>query len=227
MTADCIFYDWSCADNYKHCLQVASVSQAAAELEWQADAPASPDVDRRADWPAGPMHHLPHATDHQPTSQSSPQASDAQLSSSFPPRLPGLLTSHDRSGSEELAFQGADSSRASSRIPAHSALSRMLQESSGHEAGSEEDQAAAWCTAPDTLQQGMLHEVDGHHLRACFVKVADKATVTAMLHAHLVCGGPPIHCYKAAWLHGKQHYKSCPNFMDADPASMNAHFFLG
>ena len=70
--------------------------------------------------------------------------------------LPGLLTSHDRSGSEELTFQETESSRASSRIPAHSVLSRMLQESSSHGAGTEEDQAAAWSLPPDILRHGVL-----------------------------------------------------------------------
>lgn len=81
-------------------------------------------------------------------------ASDAQLSSSFPPRLPGLVT--NRSGSEELTFQETESSAASSRIPAHSVLSRMLQESSSQGASAEAEQAIAWSPSPDMLQQGML-----------------------------------------------------------------------
>lgn len=134
-------------------MQVASSSDPIpTSVPWQNDAPHRPGDDRRADWPAGPADDTTESVEAPALSR---QACDAQLSTSFPPRLPGLLTSHDRSGSEELTLQETESSRASSRIPAHSVLSRMLQEGSSHGAGAEEDQAAAWLP-PDMLQQGML-----------------------------------------------------------------------
>lgn len=136
-------------------MQVASSSDPdPGSVHWQRDALHSPDTDRRADWPAGP-------TDDTPEAMEAPApfhpATDAQLSSSFPPRLPGLLT--NRSGSEELTFQETESSAASSRIPAHSVLSRMLQESSSQGASAEAQQAVAWSSSPDMLQQGTLGAV--------------------------------------------------------------------
>ena len=139
-------------------MQVASSSDPnTASVPKQSDAPHSPDADRRADWPAGPADDTPESLESKVSSaHQDVHPSYAQLSTGFPPRLPGLLTNRDRSGSEELALQETKPSRASSRIPAHSALSRMLQESSSH---GEDDQAAAWSMPPDVLQQGMLNIV--------------------------------------------------------------------
>ena len=95
-------------------------------------------------WPAGPAEDSEEAAapDSFTSHHTSPDADSSQLGTSFPPNLPGLLTTHARSGSEELNLHEAESSRASSRIPAHSALSRMLQENSAQEHSLEE--GAAW-----------------------------------------------------------------------------------
>ena len=118
----------------------------------------SPHADRGADWPAGPFEDTsaPAEAPAGPPHQTSPEASDTQLSSSFPPRLPDLLTSHDRSGSDELTFQETESSKASSRIPAHSVLSKMLQESGSHDSSAEEDQGVAWSLPHGGRRQGTL-----------------------------------------------------------------------
>ncbi|DBA90624.1 hypothetical protein WJX77_007676 [Trebouxia sp. C0004] len=130
--------------------------------------PDSPHATPRMDWPAGPAEESQEAaapesfTSH----HSSPNADSSQLNTTFPPNLPGLLTTHARSGSEELNLHEAESSRASSRIPAHSALSRMLQENSAQEHGLEE--GAAWSlgaggeSSPDSAAvRQLLHVVEG------------------------------------------------------------------
>ena len=99
---------------------------------------------------------------------------DSLDSSTFPPNLPGLLTTLSRSRSDELASGDPSSSRASSQISAHSALSRMLQDSSTHEHSRFDDGRAGWTlsagntepaasgNSPDSaaLQQ-LLHVVEG------------------------------------------------------------------
>ena len=106
--------------------------------------PESPHAHLRMNWPAGPAEDSEEAAalDSFTSHHTSPDADSSQLSTSFPPNLPGLLTTHARSRSEELNLHEAESSRASSRIPAHSALSRMLQENSAQEHSLEE--GAAW-----------------------------------------------------------------------------------
>ena len=136
-------------------VQVAGTSHPGVVLpHWPSDAPASPHAVITESWPAGPTNNAHLLPEEPSTSHQSSEAPGTELSSSFPPRLPGLLTSHHRSGSEELAFPGAESSRASSRIPAHSALSRMLQDSSSHGEGCEETQAAPWSLGPAVSSQG-------------------------------------------------------------------------
>jgi hypothetical protein len=117
------------------------------------------------DWPAGPAEDSEEAAapDSFTSHHTSPDADSSQLSTSFPPNLPGLLTTHARSGSEELNLHEAESSRASSRIPAHSALSRMLQENSAQEHGLEE--VAAWSLGAGGTTQRM------HSLSLCCAHV--------------------------------------------------------
>lgn len=100
---------------------------------------------------------------------------DSLGSSTFPPNLPGLLTTLSRARSDELASGDPSSSRASSQIPAHSALSRMLQDSSTHEhsrfddgragwtlsAGSTEQPAASGNSPDSAALQQLLHVVEG------------------------------------------------------------------
>lgn len=123
--------------------QVAGSFQAGS-CQSETPGPDSPHAHLRTNWPAGPAEDSEEAaapgsfTSH----HTSLDADSSQLSTSFPPNLPGLLTTHARSGSEELNLHEAESSRASSRIPAHSALSRMLQENSAQEHSLEE--GAAW-----------------------------------------------------------------------------------
>lgn len=84
--------------------------------------------------------------------------------------LPHLLTTLNRVPSDELA----SSSRASSQIPAHSALSRMLQDSSIQEhshpgdanqvwgvSGSESQQVAGGSSPDSAALQQLLHVVEG------------------------------------------------------------------
>ena len=159
-------------------MQVASSSDPnPASAHWQADAAHSPHADRGAHWPAGPADDTPESAEAQASSR---QASDAQQSTSFPPRLPGLLTSHDRNSSEELTLQGTESSRASSRIPAHSVLSRMLQESSSHGAGAEEDKAAAYSLPPDMLQPGMMDAAAATNIGRGMVYATVPAVICAL-----------------------------------------------
>lgn len=136
------------AKGWRWFLQVAGSCQA------EEAQPDSPDAHLHMDWPAGPAvdSDQPANSDILNSRRSSQDADSSHLSTSFPPNLPGLLTTHTRSGSEELNLHEAESSRASSRIPAHSALSRMLQESNVHE----HEEGAAWSLGAGggTLQAG-------------------------------------------------------------------------
>ena len=136
------------AESWRWLLQVAGSCQA------EEAQPDSPDSHLHMDWPAGPADDSdqPATSDILNSRRSSQDADSSHLSTSFPPNLPGLLTTHTRSGSEELNLHEAESSRASSRIPAHSALSRMLQESTALE----HEEGAAWSLGAGggTLQAG-------------------------------------------------------------------------
>ncbi|KAL0049768.1 hypothetical protein WJX82_009626 [Trebouxia sp. C0006] len=147
--------------------QVAGSFQAGS-CQSEMPGPDSPHAHLRTNWPAGPAEDSEEAaapgsfTSH----HTSLDADSSQLSTSFPPNLPGLLTTHARSGSEELNLHEAESSRASSRIPAHSALSRMLQENSAQEHSLEE--GAAWSlgaggeSSPESAAvRQLLHVVEG------------------------------------------------------------------
>ncbi len=119
-------------------VQVASSAQpGSTEAEPKRQSGENPDSHLHMDWPAGPADDEA-AADNLQLPRDPSDAESSHLGTTFPPNLPGLLTTHTRSGSEELNLHEAESSRASSRIPAHSALSRMLQESSAHEQGLEE-----------------------------------------------------------------------------------------
>lgn len=142
----------------------------------------TPHADRGAEWPAGPAEDTSDSAEapEGPSHHTSPEASDAQLSTSYPPRLPDLLTRHDRSGSDELTFQETESSKASSRIPAHSVLSKMLQESGRHDCSAEEDQVAAWSLPHEVHRQGMLDAAAPKH--GIFLATLLEATVVCNSH---------------------------------------------
>lgn len=118
---------------------------------------------QRQDWPAGPADDPLQGNPLQDQSHSD--------TASFPPRLRSLTTAPADSGSNEVQGEETDSSRASSRIPAHSALSQMLHDSAVCQQGAEPT-AAPWSLAAAPPHQGetspnsaavkqLMHVVEG------------------------------------------------------------------
>lgn len=148
-------------------LQAAAGSQAE---------PGMPQLhDQAAQHSAGHLAQETSSSAHQQPTQAAAAEQASTSSRTFPPNLPSLLTTLSRGQSDELAGDDASSSRASSQIPAHSALSRMLQDSSTHEHSQPDDGGGGWTlpaagghqqaapgSSPDSaaLQQ-LLHVVEG------------------------------------------------------------------